>query len=305
MKIHIKSSWENIRRSPFQALAALIILVETFFVATLIVFLAYGSNKVVNYFESRPQIIAFLKDEATPDQISNLQDKLSNDNRVHQIRIVTKEEALSIYKDATSENPLLGELVSPSIFPASIEFSVNDLSFAEDLVNEMKKEEIIDTIGFTASVGGESSLGEVISRLRNIALYIRVGGVAAISLLGLTSFLVLVIIFALRIATRKKDIDNLSLIGATPGFIRAPIVFEAINYAVIGSFFGWFFAILIILYATPDILKFFAPIEVLPKNTQSLGILLGATLAAEMLSAIFIAIISSFFAVGRALKLVK
>ena len=135
--IHLKTALDYIKRSPFQALAATFVLSLTFFVATLVSILVYSSSQLLSYFETRPQVIAFLKDNATESQIAELSGRLSSDTRIKEVKYVSKEEALAIYKKATSDNPLLGELVSPTIFPASLEFSVNDLTFAQGIIDEV------------------------------------------------------------------------------------------------------------------------------------------------------------------------
>src|SRR3989344_372970 len=123
MKTHFKTAWDHIRRAPFQALAAIFVLTLTFFVVTILSVLVYSSSQILKYFETRPQVIAFIKEDAQIEQVKVLQNKLQNDPRISQVKYVSKEEALEIYKKATADNPLLTELVSPSIFPASMEFS--------------------------------------------------------------------------------------------------------------------------------------------------------------------------------------
>src|SRR3989304_688299 len=231
MNIHLNTAVGYIKRSPFQALAALFVLALTFFVGTHLAALVYSSGNLLKYFETRPQIIAFLKDEITPEQVSALQNKLTADERIKEVSYVSKEEALEIYKQATSDNPLLSELVSPSIFPASLEFSLTDITHAEEVIAELEGEEVVDQVGFTATVGfGRESIQSVLDRLRTITLYIRIGGGIFTLLLVGTSFLVLLIIISLRITTRREEVEILDLIGATPGFIRSPIVIEALLY---------------------------------------------------------------------------
>jgi cell division transport system permease protein len=150
--IHIKTALTNIRRSPVQAFAAIFVLTITFFVITTLSVLVYSSNKVLSYFETRPQVIAFLKDGISASDVTKLQETLAKDTRVKDIRYVSKEEALAIYKDSTSDNPLLAELVSPSIFPASLEFSLTNLSYAKDVIAQVKAESIVDQVGFTANL---------------------------------------------------------------------------------------------------------------------------------------------------------
>lgn len=298
---HLKTSFVYLRRSPFQAMAAISVLGLTFFVATLIALLVYSSSQVLRDFETRPQVIAFLKKDAPTADGEALRDKLQNDTRLRDVKLVTKEEAVEIYKSATSDNPLLGELVSPSIFPASIEFSVTDLSFADKVIEEIKSETIVDNIGFTASLEGESSIDEVLTRLKSIAYYIRVGGLIAVAILAATSFLVLMVVISMRIQTRRSEIETLSLIGATRGFIRTPIIFEAINYAILGSIVGWIGALVLVLYSTPSILAYFGTIPVLPQDSLEFFGLLSLILLGEVIIALIIALMGSVAAVSRAL----
>jgi cell division transport system permease protein len=298
--IHFKTAIDYMKRSPFQALSALFVLTLTFFVGTILAVLVYSSGNLLKYFETRPQVIAFLKDEITAEQISRLQNKLIADTRVKEVRYVSKEQALDIYKEATKDNPLLSELVSPSIFPASLEFSLSDLTFAQDVINEVKGEEIVDQVGFTASLGGEATLEDVVSRLRTISTYVRIGGGLFVGVLAGTSFLVLIVIIGMRMTTRRGEVEILDLIGATSSFIRSPIVIEALIYSTLGVFLGWFFAFLIWLYATPNIVSYFGVIPVLPTDTLGYITLFGSILAVELIVGGFLAIVGSMLAVSRA-----
>lgn len=301
--VHLKIALGYIRRSPFQAFAAIFVLTLTFFVATVVSLLVYSSNQLINYFETRPQVIAFLKDTASDSDIAALQHKLESDSRIKDVKYVSKEEALAIYKKATSDNPLLGQLVSPSIFPASLEFSVKDLSFAQAVISDVKKEPIVDSVGFTAALGGESSLNDVVSRLQRISNYVKIGGIVFVGLLGLTSLVVLLIIISMRMATRREEVEILDLIGATAGFIRSPIIIEALIYAVLGAFLGWIIAFIGILYLAPSAVVYFGEIPVLPKDTLGLFELFGTILGIELASGIILALAGSLLAVSRVKKM--
>lgn len=302
MNIHFKSAWDHIRRSPFQALAALIVLSITFFVISFILIVGYSSSQIIKYFETRPQIIAFLKDDANEESVDSLRSRLENDKRTKKVVYVSKEEALEIYKKATSDNPLLSELVSPSIFPASLEVSLVDINFAKDLIDEIKKEDVVEQVSITASLGGEDSLSDVVNRLKTITRYIKIGGGVFASVLSLASFLTLVIIVSMRITTRRGEIEILKLLGATPGFIRSPIILEALIYSFVGVVFGWLATLILVLYATPSIISYFGEIPVLPRNTLDLLSLFGLILLAELLIGAFLAVTGSILAVSRVKK---
>lgn len=300
--MHLKTAFSYIRRSPFQALAAISVLSLTFFVGTIIATLIYASSQLLIHFETRPQVIAFLKGDATNDQVRALQKRLNNDDRIEDVSFVTKEQAFEIYKEATSDNPLLAELVSPSIFPASLEFSLKDLGFAEKIVSEMKSEAIVDSVGFTASLGGEGSLNDAVNSLKTATLYIRIGGGGLVGLLAGASFLVLMVVIGLRVSNRKSEIETLDLIGATGAFIRAPVVLEAIIYAVAGALIGWILALILLLYTTPGIIAYFNPIPVLPRDSGQFFLLFALILFGELVVGTLIALIGSLVAVSRARK---
>jgi len=302
MNIHFKTALGYMRRAPFQATAAIFVLSLTFFVATLVSILVYSSSQLINYFETRPQVIVFLKDEATDTGVSDLQHRLSVNPKVKDLKYVSKEDALSIYKKATSDNPLLGQLVSPSIFPASLEFSVTDLSFAQGIINSLKKESVVDSVGFTAAVGGQTSLNDVVSRLRTITTYVRIGGIAFTGVLALASFVVLLITITMRMSNRREEIEILDLIGATQQFIRSPIILEALFYAIIGVFVGWVLAFIGVLYLAPTLVSYFGEISILPKNIVGLVSLFGLILGVELISGLVLAMGGSLLAISRVRK---
>ena len=300
MNYQTKSAVTSIKRFPYQSLAAIFLLTITFLVVTILSVVSYSSGQVIKYFETRPQIIAFLKDNTTTETVSALQHKLQNDLRIKEVKYVSKEEALSIYKDATIDNPLLGELVNPSIFPASLEFSLNDLSFAQAIIDEVKSEAIVDSVGFTASLGGEKSLGDVVERLRKITLYLRLGGGFFALLLVGTSFLVLVITLGMRIASRKEEVKILDLIGAKKSFIKKPIIIESVIYVVSGVILGWLMTLIMILYIAPSAINYFGEIPVLPKNPLMFFSIFGIILLSELVVGILLATIGSNLALSRA-----
>lgn len=302
MNSHISTTKKHIRRSPYQALAAILIMSITFFVATVLSLLAYGTNETLRYYETSPKIIAFLKNEGTIDEISQLQRELEGDPRIKNVEFVTKEQALEIFKKASSDRPLVTELVSPKIFPASLEFSVVDLSFAQEVINEAKTKSIIDRVSFTASLGDSKNIDLVIERLKSISYYIRVGGSVVLSFLIASSLLILLVILGMRVSSRRDEIEILQLIGATQGFVRTPFVLEGVFYAVFGSLLGWFLGSLVVIYTMPSIIAYFKEVPFLPTDLSKLGLLLLAVFGLQLVLALILGFIGSFVAIKRYLK---
>src|SRR3989344_5056241 len=138
----IKSSLRNIRRSPYQAMAAVLIMMLTFLTISFFTFLLSGSSRVINFFESKPQVTAFFKNEAKQSDINALEKQVKNTGKVASLKFVSKQEALKIYRQQNKDDPLLLDLVTADILPASLEISayrINDLSG----ISEMLKESLV------------------------------------------------------------------------------------------------------------------------------------------------------------------
>jgi cell division transport system permease protein len=77
---------------------------------------------------------------------------------------------------------------------------------------------------------------------------------------------------------RKVEINTLSLLGASPWYIRGPFVAEGVIYSVIGAFLGWVFAYTLLLYLTPNLIAFLQGIPLFPVPFWVMEAVLGVQL---------------------------
>jgi cell division transport system permease protein len=286
MKKHLRTTWNHIRRSPYQAAAAVAIMMLTFFIASVFILIAAGSQGILHYFETRPQVTAFFKDEVTMGEVENLQAKLAATNKVKSTRYVSKEEALAIYREQNKDDPLLLEMVTANILPASLEVSALDISYLGEVAEILRQEPGVEEVIFQEEV--VEALKEWTSNLRKI-------GAGLVGFLGLVSFLIILVIIGMRVAARREEIEIMQLIGASSWYIRAPFIFEGIFYGVIGAIFAWGTAYLLLLYATPFLVDFLAGIPLLPAPI----LFMLAVLGGEVLIGALIGVLGSYLAVRR------
>ena len=251
----IKTTVRYIRRSPYQALAAFVVMAATFFVSGLFILVAVGSNQVINYFEARPQISAFFKDSAQSDQISSLQTKIKDTQLTSEIKFISKEDALKIYQDQNKNDPLLLELVTANILPASLDISTYNSSDLQKISEILSKEEIIDEVVYQK---------DVVDKLTNWTRIIRIGGLSLVLFLTAVSVLIVFMVVGMRIAIRREEIKIMRLIGASSWYIKAPFMFEGILYGVVGALISSLAITIIVLYFSPEIAPFFTGIPIFP-----------------------------------------
>ncbi len=289
MKEALKTTWTHIRRSPYQASAAIGIMFLTFFLASVTVLVAAGSQMLLQYFETRPQVTAFFKDDVKADEIEILKQKLTQTGKVNSTKFVSKEEALAIYREQNKNDPLLLEMVTANILPASLEVSTTDINFLGEIAQTLRDESVVEEVIFQE---------EVVKSLKNWTDTLREIGLVLIGFLVFISTLIVLIIVSMKVALRKEEVEILRLIGATNWYIRAPFIFEGIFYGMVGAILGWGAAFLLLLYATPFLVNFLAGIPLLPVPIVFMLIILGI----ELLAGIFIGSFGSFLAVKRYLK---
>ena len=285
-----KTAYHHIRRSPYQAFAAILIMMVTFFSISVFTFLIAGSAKVITYFESIPRVTAFFNIDAKQSDIDALKSKLLATGKIDKITFVSKEEALTKFKQMTkSDNPLLQDLVTEDILPSSFEIATKKLEDLPTISDSLKNSPIVYKVGFYT---------DVVPKLLSWTHAIREVGFALIIILSIISVLIMTIIIGLKVAQKREEIEIMRLIGATKLYISGPFILEGMYYGIIGALLGGGIAIGILSYTTPMLMEFLKGIPVFPIPTMFFAGLLGA----EIGLGIILGIISSWLAVNRYIK---
>lgn len=286
----LHTTFTRIRRNPYNASGAIAVMFLTFFVGGLFILLSLASNKILNYYESRPQVIAFLKDGTTQDQINAIESDLNKTGKVSKINYVSKEDALKIFKERTKAKPDLAEFVTADILPASLEVSTNKIEDQPAIATLVAGESQVEDVGF---------LKDVIVNLTNWTKTIRWLGIVIIAFLVFTSVFVTLVVIGLNISLHKDEIEIMKLVGATERYIRTPFLFE-------GAFYGLFSAVISTLAAagtvywlSPLIGKYLSEFSIVPVPWTIFAYLL----LSEALVGLFVGSFGSYIATRKYLKI--
>lgn len=285
----VKTMFKNVRRSPYRAIAAILIMTLTFLTISFFTFLLSGSSQIINFFESKPQVTAFFKNETKQDKIQALADELRKSEKIASIKYVSKEEALEIYREQNKDDPLLLDLVTADILPASIEVSTYKIEDLSVVSESLKSSSDVSEVIYQKDI--VSSLVSWTSAIRQI-------GLAIIIVLSLVSIFIMSIIVGIKISQKKEDIEIMRLIGASSWYIRWPFIFEGIFYGLVGASIGWAISSLVLWYASPFLSSFLQGVPIFPIPIVFFFIVL----AGELIFAVILGFISSFLAVLRYLK---
>lgn len=285
----LKTTIKNIRRSPYQALIANLVLTLTFFAVAVFSLVSVGSYVLLKHFEAAPQVIAFFeKGQDVPlEKQEQIKNQLEITGELASFKYVSAKEAEAIYKEKVGkEDPLLLELVDYKILPPSIEISATNIEALPQLRDILAAEPLVRDIAFY-----EDIIEALTIWVRNIRLI----GISLVGFLFVLSTLIIFVIIGIKIAAKKREIGILRLLGASSWFIQEPFVIEGIFYGITGAFFGWLFAYVLLLYSTPLLLSWFEDVQLLPVDP----ILMFALFGSMVLAGIVVGSLSSFLATRR------
>ena len=218
-----------------------------------------------------------------------MEKSLTDSGLISDVKFVSKEQALKIYQDQNKDDPLLLDLVTADILPASLEIStyvIDDLTLVADT---LQKSAIVEEVVYQK---------DVISTLTSWTGAIRKVGVFIVSLLAIVSIFIMVIIIGIKVSQKRSDIETMRLIGAGSWYVRFPFIIEGVFYGLVGAIVGWAFSYAILLYATPQLSYFLKGVPVFPLSPSFMFGLLGI----EVLFAFLLGTFSSYLAVLRYLK---
>lgn len=287
--MHLRTVARYIRRSPYQAIAAILIMTLTFLTVSVFGIISLLSIRIIDYFESRPQISVFFNPDTTQDLIEATSQKLESTGKTSSINFISQEEALAIYREFNKDEPLLVELVSADILPSSLDVKAQDVKDLPELAEVAQGSEGVDRVIF------QKDIVDTLSRWTNA---FRQVGILIVLVLSVVSVFVILTIIGIKITNRRGEIEIMKLIGASDWFIRTPFVLEGIFYSFVGALLGWIISYSTLLIFGSNLQAFFSGVPIFPIEPIYMLIILGV----QLIAAILLGSFASFIAVLRYLK---
>ncbi len=249
--------------------------------------LVLNAKTISDNFKERVVMTIYLKDNAKPVEIAQLQKSLSLSSFIKETTYVSKEEAADFMKSEYGDDFL--DDVGYNPLQNSIEVNVK-----ADFVNEEKLDEIANatiTKSFVDDVRYDKDLVAVMnSNVKRISLWVLIISVI------FTVIAVLLINSSIRLAVYSKRfiIKTMQMVGATKRFIRRPFVWKSVRLGMIGSLLAMVGMAVVLLYVNDT----FPELELLNNP-----IMLIALFGLIFLIGIFISWLSTYFATQRFLNL--
>lgn len=226
----MKEFIQSAKRTPYQSLASLLILFFTLFLSLFFFNLTSFFNGVLDYVETRPQVTVYFNVKTPESEIVKVRQSIESSGKSSSIKYISQKEALKVYRELNRDNPLLLEMVSSDILPASLEVYASRPEYLTQIAQFMQKQPNVDEVNFQQNI---------VDRLISLTTILRRVSMAMLLFLLLTAIVVLMTTTAFKIALKKDEIEILQLLGASKSYIRGPFLGEGVFFGFLAGSFAF------------------------------------------------------------------
>lgn len=283
MNYVLREALAGFKRAPVLTGLAAAMVGLALFVVGLFGLVTHNLQVALSQIESRVEVVAYLRDDASASDIEDAVTGLRDQPEVESVIFVSKDSALARARRDLSDFEEVFRGLESNPLPASLEIQVSEGNRGPETVELLAS--IAEVIPIVEDVQYGREWVDRLDTLRSLA------GAASAGL-GLAFALVAALIIgtALRIAifARRDEIYVMRLVGARDAFIRRPFLLEGFLTGLAGGVV----AIVLTAVAWRVVSRFLFRIEWLPA-----GWLLGGLLAGGILGGV-----ASIHAVRRHLK---
>ena len=220
----LQRAWQGYWRNGLMSLAATASMTLMLVLLSGLFILLSGLDATLNYVESKVEVVAYLTDSASVDEINALQADLQALPEVASVSYVSKDQAL---KDFQARQPEVADLVGAleeNPLPASFEIRLHDPVDYMDVATYLRDQPIVDSV---------QDIKKTVSQMVAVIGLLRTVGVVVLLVVGLTVLFIIVNAIRLAVVARAQEIEIMRLVGASDAFIRWPFIFEG---ALVGLF---------------------------------------------------------------------
>lgn len=226
----IKFSLQDIFRNIWLTIVTLTILLLALFSINTLITVRLISDSTVAAIKEKIDISLFIKTETPETEILELKSRLSESPRVREVVYISKDEAISAFREKYANNPaILAALKELGRNPLSPSLTVIPADFNESnlVINELKvlDSPIIESRDFSDNTVILQKINAITERVNEVGLLI-------ISIFILTSLLVVYNAIRVAIYTHRQEIEIMRLVGASNFFIYLPYLFSALVYSL-------------------------------------------------------------------------
>lgn len=213
----------NVRRAPLMSLTSVAVMGLTLFVMGIFLLITVNLRAGIVAVQKQVEIVVFLDEDLRDSELQSLDRFLREHPGVRDVRFLTRDEALTRFRQELDEREYLLEAMETNPLPDTFEVALFD-----DWKATARLEELAQAVGGMAGVEEVKYGREWVDRLNRVIFLVVICNLVLGIIVALSSMVVVANTVKLTLIARREMIDLLKMVGATVGVIRRPFVIEGI-----------------------------------------------------------------------------
>lgn len=221
----------SMRRNWVMAMAAVITVFISTAILGAVLVTRDNLNQGATSLKNRVMIEVFIKDEASDEQVTALEDKISGIAEVKSYKYISKDEALRRFRERFGERIVANLPINP--LPASFEIQVKDADQVDMVAQKFFDDPAVDNDPGTHN--GVKYAKETVRKMLGTISLVEKGMWVTTGIFAAAAVLLISTTVRLSIFARRREVEIMRLVGATNWFIRWPFVLEGFITGLIGA----------------------------------------------------------------------
>ena len=222
----VSETVQNLRRNFLMTVAAISTVAISLLLLGGTQILGLIVNNVTLNWEAKVEISTYLRDDATQNEISALEEEIATMPEVEDVTYVSKDQAFEEFKEMYETQPEFYENLPEDALPASLRIKLVDADQTEAVAAAIEGAPGVKDVRFG---------GEIIKRLLRVNSLLRTITLVMSIILMVAAAALIANTIRLAIYARRDEIGIMKLVGATNWFIRIPFMLEGVFAALMGA----------------------------------------------------------------------
>lgn len=294
----LQSGWNGFIRNSWLSVAAILAMAVALFVIINLVFFNVITQTVLTALKDKVDVSVYFNPSTPEDQILRVQKSLTLLDNVKSVDYVSRNEALTKFKETHKENSVLlkslEELEENPLQP-SLNVKTYSASQYESVVSFLeggRYKELIDKINYRQNEN-------LISRFSAISKNIQRTALAIMIILALLALLVTFNTIRLTIYNWRDEIGVMKLVGASNWYVRGPFLVEGILYGISAAIISLIIVYPAVYFISPKLVSFLPGVNLWQFSIAHLW----QMLLLQFSAGIILGVASSLIAIRRYLKI--
>lgn len=227
-------AYRALRRNAAPSAAAIVTIAVTVLLIGVLVPVLDASGSKTDDVRSQLELKVFLFDDATNNEITSLQDKISGIPHVENVEYISPAAALKILQERLEDKSLLDQL-NTNPLPPAFNVKVDNPDNIESVQTALSPPDSTGKPQPISAAIDDIVTGQETQQIREVTSAVKILLAVIAVLLAVASLFLVGNTIRLSIYARRREVEVMQLVGATDWFIRWPFVIEGLVVGLFGA----------------------------------------------------------------------